>query len=298
MDLRRLQYFAVLAEELHFRRAAERLHIAQPGLSQQIRVLERELGAVLFERSTAGVTLTDAGRALRDEGVPLLREVERVAALVRAAAEGRSGRLRIVHTRSLLGGPPDELVREFRRLHPDVDIEAETAWTTRNVAMVRAAEADAAFVRLPLHDADDLRLLTLGRTEIVVVLPAGHPLARRRALRPADLRGSDLISWPREQAPGYFDHVRTLIWGEDPPSVTASEPDPEHLLAAVAAGAGVCVLDAQRAARLRPSGVVVRRFARPAPTAEYGLVWSPQRISQQLKAFVGHCRANSGTATR
>ena len=114
MDLRRLQYFAVVAEELHFRRAAERLHIAQPGLSQQIRVLERELGAVLFDRTTAGVTLTKPAMRLRDEGVPLLREVERVAALVRAAAEGRSGRLRIVHTRSLAGGLPDELVGQFR----------------------------------------------------------------------------------------------------------------------------------------------------------------------------------------
>ena len=150
MDLRRLRYFAVVAEELHFRRAAERLHIAQPGLSQQIRVLERELGAVLFNRTTAGVTLTEAGRTLRDEGVPLLREVERVAALVRAAAEGRSGRLRIVLTRSLAGSSPDELMTEFRSRHPDAEIDIETAWTTRNVAMVRAAEADAAFVRLPL----------------------------------------------------------------------------------------------------------------------------------------------------
>ena len=74
VELRRLRYFAALAEELHFRRAAERLHIAQPGLTQQIRVLERELGAALFERSTSGVTLTDAGRVLLEEGVPLLRE--------------------------------------------------------------------------------------------------------------------------------------------------------------------------------------------------------------------------------
>ena len=111
--------------------------------------------------------------------MPLLREVERVAALVRAAAEGRTGRLRIVHTRSLAGALPDELVHQFRREHPEAEIEVETAWTARNVAMVRAAEADAAFVRLPLEDADDLRLLTLGSTELVVALPATHPLARR-----------------------------------------------------------------------------------------------------------------------
>src|SRR5664279_6075413 len=77
MDLRRLQYFAVVAQELHFRRAAERLHIAQPGLSQQIKVLEREVGATLLERSTGGVTLTEAGRVLLDEGTSLLQEVNR-----------------------------------------------------------------------------------------------------------------------------------------------------------------------------------------------------------------------------
>jgi DNA-binding transcriptional LysR family regulator len=289
VDLRRLQYFAVLAEELHFRRAAERLHIAQPGLSQQIRVLERELGAVLFERTTAGVTLTPAGHALRDEGVPLLREVERVAALVRAAAEGRTGRLRIVHTRSLAGALPDELVHQFRREHPEAEIGVETAWTARNVAMVRAAEADAAFVRLPLEDADDLRLLTLGSTELVVTLPATHPLARKRVVRPDDLRDVHLVAWPHEQAPGYYDHVRAAVWGENPPPVTATEPDPEHLLAAVAAGA-VCVLDADRAARLRPRGVLVRRFARPTPTADFGLVWSPHRAPPLLQAFITHCR--------
>ena len=156
VELRRLAYFAVLAEELHFRRAAERLRIAQPGLTQQIRVLERELGATLFERSTSGVTLTDAGRVLLEEGVPLLREADRVTEQVRAAAQGRTGLLRIVHSRSLAGGLPDELVRTFRQLHPDADIAVESAWTTRNVAMLRTGEADAAFVRLPLAGAEDL----------------------------------------------------------------------------------------------------------------------------------------------
>ncbi len=79
--------------------------------------------------------------------------------------------------------------------------------------------------------------------------------------------------------------------------MTATEPDPEHLLAAVAAGVGVCILDAQRAARLRPRGVVVRRFSRPAPTADFGLVWSPHRVSPLLTAFVAACRMGSTTTT-
>ncbi|MFI6931286.1 LysR family transcriptional regulator [Streptomyces sp. NPDC050287] len=290
MDLRRLGYFVVLAEELHFRRAAERLHIAQPGLSQQIRVLERELGATLFERSTAGVALTDAGRILFEESVPLLHEIERIDNRVRATAQGQTGLLRIVHSRSLADGLPDDLVRGFRLSHPGAEIAVEIAWTTRNVAMLRSAEADAAFVRLPVVDATDLRVLPLGSTELVAALPSAHPLARRRTLRFADLRGTDVVSWPRDQAPGYFDHVQSTVWGEEPPTVSASEPDPEHLLAAVAAGVGVCVLDMQRARKLRPRGVVLRRFVRPTLIAEFGLAWNPGRVPPLLDAFLTHCR--------
>jgi DNA-binding transcriptional LysR family regulator len=297
VELRRLAYFAVLAEELHFRRAAERLRIAQPGLTQQIRVLERELGATLFERSTSGVTLTDAGRVLLEEGVPLLREADRVTERVRAAAEGRTGLLRIVHSRSLADGLPDELVRTFRQLHPDADIRVESAWTTRNVAMLRTGEADAAFVRLPLADAEDLAVLALGETELVVALPGAHPLARRRTLRFADLRGAGIVTWPRDQAPGYFDHIQSTIWGDQPPSVVASEPDPEHLLAAVAAGAGLCVMDSHRAAKLRPRGVVLRRLARPALMAAFGVAWNPQRHSPLLDAFVACCRTHGSPAS-
>jgi DNA-binding transcriptional LysR family regulator len=289
MDLRRLGYFAVVAEELHFRRAAERLHIAQPGLSQQIRVLERELGSTLFERSTAGVSLTDAGRVLLAEGVPLLREAERVEAHVRAAAEGRAGTLRIVHSRSLADGLPDELVRGFAADRPDVEVVVESAWTARNLAMVRAGEVDAGFVRLPLADADDLGVLPLGSTELVLALPASHPLARRRSVQTADLAGLDVVTWPRAQAPGYFDDVAQRVWGEKPPEPVAIEPDPEHLLAAVAQDRGVCVLDANRARKLRPKGVVVRRF-RPVLTAGFGLAWNPHSRSPLLEAFVRRCR--------
>lgn len=290
VELRRLRYFIAVAEELNFRRAAERLHIAQPGLSQQVRVLERELGVELFERSTGGVSLTAAGRALLEASAPLLQEVDRVIDQVRAAAAGRSGLLRIVHTRSLSDGPPDELVRGFNAAHPDADIAVESAWTARNVAMLRGAEVDAAFVRLPLVDAPDLQVLPLGRSELVVALPSAHPLARRRVLRPGDLLSTTLLAWPRDQAPGYFDHIRSTAWGDATAEPAASEPDAERLLAAVAAGSGVCVLDSPRASKLRPRGVVLRRFARPAPTGEFGLAWNPLRGTPLLEAFVAHCR--------
>lgn len=293
MDLRRLRYFAVLAEELHFRRAAERLFIAQPGLSQQIRVLERELGVTLFERSTAGVRLTEAGQVLRDEGVPLLSQVDRVTDRVRAAAAGRSGSLRVVHSRSLTGGVADELVRSFRARNVGVDIAAETAWTTRNLAMLRAGEADVAFVRLPLVDADDIGVLRLGETPLVVVLPAHHPLAERRALSFADVHDWDVVSWPRDQAPGYFDAIQGAVWGDRRPRLVGTEPDPERLVEAVAEGVGICVMDAHRAERLRSYTVVLRRFAKPPLRGSFGLAWSLHHVSTLGRTFIDHCRASA-----
>ena len=285
MDLRRLGYFVVLAEELHFRRAAERLHISQPGLSQQIRVLERDLGVSLLERSTKGIVLTEPGSVLLEEGARLLQQAESVAAHVRAAGIGRAGILRVVHSRSLTGDVPDEIVRRFRLSNPNVEIIVETAWTTRNIAMLRAGEVDAAFVRMPLLDAADLSQLTLGHTELAAAIPADFPLARRRILQTADLRGLPVVTFPREQAPGYFDHIMSTVWGDEGPYISTTEPDPEHLLAAVAAGAGVSVFDVQRALKLRPKGVVIRRFT-PSLTADFGLIWSPHRMSSLLESFI------------
>ena len=289
MDLRRLQYFAVVAQELHFRRAAERLHIAQPGLSQQIKVLERELGADLFDRGPQGVTLTAAGTVLLEEGVPLLGQLDRVEERVRAVAEGRRSQLRVVHTRSVSGGLPDEVVHRFRKQYPEVDVLVDSAWTTRNLQMLRAGEVEAAFVRLPLSEADDLQVLPLGRTEVVVALPEKHPLTRRRALDPADLTGLPVVSWPRAQAPGYFDDLQSRVWGGTAPEVVLWEPDPEHVLAAVAAGTGVSVLDRDRAMKLSPRGVTIRRF-RITITAEFGVAWSPHGLSTALADFLTMCR--------
>ena len=289
MDLRRLRYFAVLAQELHFRRAAERLQIAQPGLSQQIKILEREIGAELFVRSARGVSLTPAGLVLLQEGVPLIGQLDRVEQRVAATAAKDCDELAVVHTRSLSGGLPDEVLRRYRRRHPHTVIRLESAWTARNLDMLRAGEVDVAFVRLPLIDRGELHVMPLGHTEMVAALPEAHPLARRRALDVGDLRGLPVVLWPRQQAPGYFESLLAQVWGDEPPEVMMWEPDPEHILAAVAAGVGVTVLDRDRARRLRPPGVSVRRFRTP-PTAEFGVAWTAHAEGTAVAQFVDTCR--------
>ena len=295
MSLRRLRYFLVVAAELNFRRAAKRLHIAQPGLSQQIKALEAELGVTLFVRGPTGVSLTPAGQMLVREGTRLLRDVDQVVRSVQAAERGVEGRLRLVHTRSVAQGRPHELIKAFKADHPNAEVAVESAWTSKNIEMVRAGEVDAGFVRLPIADSAGLDVLVLGETELVVAAPAGHALAHKRFLKFSDLQSERVVSWPRQQAQGYFDFVQSQVWGPMEPNLVAVEPDPEHVLSAVADGVGLCVIDEERARRLRPQGLVIRRF-RPGLYAQFGLAWSPSRHSDLLDAFVRHCRENRGDA--
>ncbi|MCP2259542.1 DNA-binding transcriptional regulator, LysR family [Streptoalloteichus tenebrarius] len=205
-DLRRLSYFRAVAEERHFGRAARRLRIAQPSLSQQIRALERTVGAPLLERSPRGVSLTPAGAVLLDEARALLTQAERGLAAVRAAAGVASPEVRV----GLPSGVDAALLRRVK--------EATTALGTGAVAtfhdtttaaqpdLLRAGELDLGLLREPV-DADDLRRLTLVTEPLGVVLHVAHPLATRAELRVADLGGQRLAWFPRETAPGYHDEV-------------------------------------------------------------------------------------------
>jgi DNA-binding transcriptional LysR family regulator len=289
VNLRRLQYFSVVAHELHFRRAAEILGVAQPGLSQQIKVLEQELGANLFERGPHGVSLTPAGLVLLEEGVPLLGQLDRVEQHVRATVEPLQRELRVVHTRSVIADLPDEVVRIFRETHPRVRLIQDMAWTDRNLQMLRAGEVDVAFVRLPLADPGEIHVMAMGETELVAVLPKGHPLLARRSLDPVDLRDQPVVTWPRAQAPGYFDDLQARLWGGRSPQGALWEPDPEHILAAVAGGLGISVLDRNRALKLSPRGVAVRRF-RQRLTGAFGVAWTSAATESPVAAFLTICR--------
>lgn len=278
-----------MAEELHFGQAARRLRVAQPGLSQQIKTLERELGAELLERDRRQVRLTEAGELLLADAVPLLRAADDLAARVRDRADGRSGLLRIAYTRSAADLSPPKLVQAFRRAHPDVEIRAETAWTAHNLALIAADEIDVAFVRLPAG-GDGIETLHLDDEELVVAVAEGHPLAARAELTPRDLAHEPIVLWPRTQGPGYFDSIVEQIWPGSAPNVVHEEPEAEQILAAVRAGAGAAVLDRHRAEKLRPPQVVIRRFAEPRPATRVGLAWRSADSSPVVRAFRDLCR--------
>jgi DNA-binding transcriptional LysR family regulator len=273
MELRQLRSFVAVAEELHFRRAADRLHLAQPSVSQQIRTLEAELGVPLFERNRRGAALTPAGAALLEQARDLLDLADRAAAIARATGTGERGRLRISLTRSLTGGVAGAIVDAYRARYPEVELSLSLGTTMLHVEQLRAREIDVGFVRPPLGEPG-LEELRLGREPMVCVLPRGHRLTRRSTVRPADLEGEPLVWWPEAHGPGAWREVRREVCGEPPwPPLARTEPEEERIVSAVAEGAGISFIMLERSRSLRIPGAVYRRFAPPEPTMGIAIAW-------------------------
>src|ERR1700754_4792713 len=182
-ELRLLRYFVVVAEERHFARAAERLGIAQPPLSQQIRKLETQLGAQLIDRSRRPIELTDAGRALLTEGRLALAHSERGFAAARRAAAGELGVLKVGAMQAALNGIVPDVVRAYRRERPDVRLELVEAGTADQVAELLQHRLDAGFLRGPIDEAA-IELQTLIDDPLVAAFPDEHPLARTDSIDP------------------------------------------------------------------------------------------------------------------
>lgn len=291
MELRRIEYFLVLARVLHFGRAAEELHISQPGLSQQIKVLEKELGTPLVYRGSQTISLTPAGEALREQGQSVLAQAERCVERVRAAAEQTTGALRVAYTRSGADLNMHELVERFRERYPGVRLSLSTAWTSRNLELLDEHEADVIFVRSNVRHRS-VKSLVVATEELVVAMPDDHPLATAERLSFGEVVDLPLVHWPRELGPGYHDDIRRQIWGDRPQRVALEQPDAEHILREVARGVGIAVLDEHRARKLCPTGVCVRRFEDPVPTASLAVVWRPDAIPAPLGRFIEVCREN------
>ncbi|WIM94993.1 LysR substrate-binding domain-containing protein [Actinoplanes oblitus] len=272
VDLDRLRSFRVLAEELHFTRAAARLHLTQPALSQQVRALERQLGAELVRRDARGCTLTEVGRIVAAEAQRLLAEVDAGAARIRAAAGGFDGRLRLAYTRSARGGRVDALIARFRERYPQVEIVAETAWTAPNVAGLLAGRYDAAFVRPPIEEPS-LTCRHVDSEELLLAVPQRHRLAACRRVQRSDIVEEPAVMWPRDNGPGMYDRIIAQVWPHGGFRLAHHEPDDEQLLRAVAGGTVIAAVPAGRARALTMPGVRLRRFAAPVPTVDTALAY-------------------------
>jgi DNA-binding transcriptional LysR family regulator len=274
IELRHLRYFVAVATELHFGRAAQRLYVSQPALSQQILNLEAELGFSLFVRDRRKVELSPAGTALLPEAQAILDRVDAATALVRSVGTGSRGRLRVAVTPSLPGGMVEAVVEEFRNLYTDVDFELGSGTTSQNLSALRRGSMQLVVVHPPIPDISDVTCLEIATEPIVVGLASGHPLTSHRRLRRDHLAGHPLIYFPRRTDPGLHDRMLAEVYGPDNvPDIVRFEPSDDRRAVAVAEGAGLTLLLQSRADTLRTRGVVYRRFVAPEPSARVGLAY-------------------------
>ncbi|MEU5265164.1 LysR family transcriptional regulator [Amycolatopsis sp. NPDC021455] len=294
MNLRRWHYFAVLAEEMHFTKAAARLFVSQPSLSQQIRAFEAELGVTLLDRSGPRFALTEAGRVAATEARELLDRLDRAKGVIAAAGRGDAGRLRIAYTRSAPGPLAGDLVAAYRERHPDVELALETGWTSLNLARLAAGEIDVGFVRPPVGAAG-VEVAVVGSEEVLLAVPREHPLARRRGrVRRAWIAAEPVVFWPRENGPGQYDAISGQVWPGGLPPIVREEPEDEQLMRAVAEGAGIAAVPEHRARALRRRGVVLRRLEEPAPRIDLGLAWRAGPQPPVVRTFVNLARDGTG----
>jgi DNA-binding transcriptional LysR family regulator len=260
MSLAQLRYFVAVAEEGHVTRAAERLGMQQPPLSQQIQALERELAVQLFRRKPRGVELTDAGHALLDDARAILAHVDHAFATTRRTARGEQGRIAIGFTSSAPFHPfVPRVIRAFREAYPLVALTLDESGTTELIDDLRNERVDAAFIRTPVADPMGITVNPLLEEAMLVALPATHALAASDTeLQLASLAAETFIVYRRPSGPGLYDAIFAACHAAGfSPIVGQEAPRIVSTLNLVAAGLGIAVVPASLA-RMQMDGVIYR----------------------------------------
>jgi DNA-binding transcriptional LysR family regulator len=246
MELRHLRYFAAVAEELHFTRAALRLNMAQPPLSQQIRALEEELGVQLFVRTRRSVALTDAGHALLERSREMLATAQALPQQLQRVARGEVGLLRIGFSSTLpLTKVLRDVVADHRRSHPDVALNLREMHSQLQFDSLRRGELDVGLVRYNERAPEGIRLRLLRRDPLRLVVPAGHRFARRKSVSIADCRDEAFIGFPGDAGTGTGPLLKRLAAQAGfEPRIAQEAREATTQIGLVAAGLGIAVLPA------------------------------------------------------
>lgn len=295
MELRHLRYFVVVAEEGHFTRAAERLGMQQPPLSQQIRALEQMLGFALFRRHPKGAALTAGGEVFLQEARAILENVDAAMARAARASSGAVGRLSVGFTSSAAAHPfIPQVVRSYREAWPQVELEFREGNAAELTDALVHDKLDLAFLRRPVGRPEELSFATLLEEELLLVLPLGHPaLPRRRSgRRPAvplsALRDERFILVRRSGAPGmYADLVEACVQAGFVPNVAIEVERMLTNISLVAAGAGVSAVPASMQG-FHSEHVVYCSIADapPALAAPLTLAWRTDDEQPTLRHFI------------
>jgi DNA-binding transcriptional LysR family regulator len=284
MELRKLRYFTVLAEELHFGRAAQRLHITQPPLSMAIQSLEEELQVRLFVRSPRRVTLTHAGGTFLEQARTLLARADDAVELARAADRGEVGRLRVGFMSASIYTLLPPLLRDFAARYPGVKLELRELTMPQQFVLLRNGEIDVGFVRPPVEDAE-LDCETVLTEALVVALPRGHRLTKLRRIPARRLASESFVMFQRQ--PGLVLHhlvLRFCLQHGFTPRTVQEATQSHAVVGLVSAGIGVALVpDSIQSTRVR--GVEYRPLQEKSPPVATALAWRREDASPALAAF-------------
>ena len=286
MELRYLFSFVAVAEELHFGRAAKRLQMAQPPLSQQIRQLEKELGVQLFERSTRSVRLTSAGEAFLKPVRTVLEDLDIATRVAKAAGRGEYGRVSVGFAGASSHASLPRLTRAVRAAHPGIELVMRgQTYANRALAGVADGTLDLGFVRLPVTQPG-VEHRVIAEEELVCALPSDHRLARRRRIAVADLADEPFVSFPARTGSSLRDvTVEACEAAGHHPRIVQEAPDSYTILALVAMGVGV-TLTLTSCMHIQQTGLVYRPLAGPPVVLQAALAWRADNPSAALRSVL------------
>jgi DNA-binding transcriptional LysR family regulator len=280
IEFRHLRYFLAVVETLHFSKAAERLGMAQPPLSQQIKRLEQLIGHRLFDRTTRGVKLTLAGQLLAERARTTIDKVQDDLAQVRRLGSGEAGTLTVGFSGSVMFTALPIAIESYRQLYPKVELRLREMVTSAQIPALLDGTLDLAFLR-DGDGAEGIKMTTLLREHYVAVLPQSHPLARRHSLHVADLRNEPFILFARRMGPLAFD--RTMACCEASgfrPNIVQEAPQWPTLVRLVGAGLGVSLAPACVATVTIPGAVYRDVHAACRTTIDMAFKYGPDKVLQ------------------
>jgi DNA-binding transcriptional LysR family regulator len=285
-ELRQLRYFVAVAEELHFSKAARRLNIAQPPLSQQIQQLELTVGAPLFVRTTRRVELTPAGRVFLDGARRTLAEAERASEAALRASRGSFETLRVGFTEAATMSVLPRAVQRFRGKFPEVHIELhEDASATALIDALHRDVIDVAIARGPV-EASGLSTRTLLEERFCLALPATHALAKRTRIPVTLLAGEPLVMFPRRRSPAYYDQLLGICQDAGFTPVIAFEVLRYTTIMGLVAAGVACGIVPRSNQSFTREGVVYRELTGVGATAELIAVHRREQNSGALESFL------------
>ncbi|SDH94588.1 DNA-binding transcriptional regulator, LysR family [Vibrio xiamenensis] len=293
MDLRHFRYFVAVAEELHFGRAAENLHIAQPALSIQIKKMEQQLGTALFERTSRSVALTEAGQLFRDQVEKALYYAEQAERVVKEAQQGNVGKLMIAYTGSVTySGLLATYLQSFRHQKPNIELQLQEMDPFSQLESLQSGDLDLGFLTtFSLNVPSSINTIKLKAWPPCVALPEQHPLSQQQSVDIEELRHQPFITYSGSPHNDGAEAIRLLASFE--PQILSKQSNIMSVLALVSSGLGVSIMPAALKHTLHQPGLVFKPLTPRRHSIDISIAYANRPLKPALNKLIEHIKALS-----